>query len=656
MLKNIPAILWCSAFLTMLSMLMAMPGHAASTEKVISFAMTSFEQFDTCTRDAGIDITTNRDAAQLTPVEYFVEDMGNRLGSAGTGAAWGKKVFMLDSPVAAGATLYVFRAVKASFNGTPLTFKATDYGAWLAADIPVNALKAGANALVMESCAVPIDLDATQTGHSFVSTDQGATWKRAAGEFLAHLRLYRYSASGAITSDVIDLANPNGQNIICPQITVTNLFVGAEAKAPKDTWITLEARSGGTIRPDDNWSDWAPAKDVKPARFLQWRAKLTGKSHQYTPVLEGVNIRAVVQITTDPAAQGYTVTEFTNPHIVRSSFPFTYQEPSDKLTFLRNNWKLDAVVAPGKTEMEKYLLLRNWVRLQWPHNEGNCGRPWDAINILSAPAGDHGMCVHYGVTFTQCALALGYNARQIILNNHYVSEVWVNDLKKWVLLDVEAVQQEGWDRYGTAIYLNTDTGKPLNGLELHRALKNNTLDKVTQVLSMSDDKITFKPYERTYGPEEYGNFRYFCFPPRNDFLDQLEPWEVQHGVDHYHSNYYYWWSDGPVATRGEYSQYSSREGDLYWTLNQAALTLTATNEKNELDVQVDTETPNFKEFRYSLNGAGWQTLEGDGDGQTSRTAHLTWSLRTGTNTLEIKPRSAFGMDGITTKVAIEVKK
>ncbi|MHB9108233.1 MAG: hypothetical protein ACYDCO_14350 [Armatimonadota bacterium] len=652
MMNLLPAGVRRAALLAVLTVLAAMLGVAA--EKTVSLDITSFEQFDACTRDAGIDVMTNRGAVQLTPVDYIVEDMGNKLGSAGAGAAWGKKVFMLDSPVAAGATVYVFRNVKATFNGAPLTFKPTDYGAWLSADIPANALKAGANNLVMESCAVPIDVEAVQTRHSFVSTDRGATWKPVAGEFLAHLRVYRFPSAGTITSDVIDLANPEGKNIICPQIGVSSLSLTATAQAPKDTEITLEARSGGTARPDDDWSDWAPAKNVKPARFLQWRAKLATKNHGVSPILEAVVVKANVDIKAEPA--GMTVTAFNNPRIVRSSFPFTYQEPSDKLALLRYKWKLDAIVAPGKTEMERYLLLRNWVRLQWPHNEGNCTRPWDAINILNAPAGDHGMCVHYGVTYTQCALALGYNARQIILNNHYVSEIWVNDLQKWVLMDVETVQPEGWDRYGTAIYLNKDTGKPLNGLEIHRALKDGTLDKITQVLAMSDDKATFKDYERTYGPEQYGNFRHFAFPPRNNFLDQLEPWEVSHGVDHYHSNYYYWWSDTPVATRGEYSQYSCREGNLYWTINQAALTLTATPEANVLDVRVDTETPNFKEFRYSLNGAGWQTLEGDGEGQTARAARFTWELRPGTNTLEIKPRSIFGMDGITTMVAVKVGK
>jgi len=645
-------------FPMLLPLLGIIPTRAAAAAAAVNLTVTSAEQFNTCTHDAGIDIASQPGAVQLAPVEYFVEGMGNRLGNAAPNAAcWGKKVFTLDAPDATGATLYLFRTpAKATFNGTPLTFKPTEYGGWLSADIPANVLRAGDNELVMQNCAVPADVEVKPARHSFYSADQGATWQPAAGEFLVHLRLYRHPAAGTIISDVIDLANPEGKDIICPQIEVTGLSLVADVSMPEGTAVVLESRSGNTIRPDESWSNWTPAKGHRLGRFLQWRAMLTTKNHQSTPVLEAVHIGAQIRMVADPATRGLTVTDFRNPRIVRSSFPFTYQPPSEKLTLLRKNWKLDDIVAPGKTEMDKFILLRNWVRLQWPHNEGNCGRPWNAINILSAPAGDHGMCVHFGVTFTQCALALGYNARQIILNNHYVSEVWSNDLRKWILLDVEAVQTEGWDRHGTAMYVRKDTGVPLNGLELHRALKANTLQNITQVLYMTDDKGNYTPYERTYGPEEYGNFRHFAFPPRNNFLDQLDPWEVQHGVDNYHSNYYYWWSDSPVAARGEYSLFTCRDGALYWTLNQAAVMLTATEKRDALDVQVDTETPNFQEFRYRVNGGAWQALAGEGKEPTSRQGHFTWTLRPGANTLEIKPRSTFGMDGITTTVTVKMGK
>ena len=183
-------------------------------------------QFDTCTRDAGIDVTTNPGHIQLAPVEYIVEDTGDKLGSAGGGASWGKKIFVLDKPAAAGARLFTFRSPgAATFNGTPITFKALDYAAWVVADIPGNLLQDGDNELVMQSCAVPIDVQANAE-NSFVSANKGGTWQPVPGEFLAHLRLNQYPAKGVITSGVIDLANPEGKNIICPAIDVHKVTIG----------------------------------------------------------------------------------------------------------------------------------------------------------------------------------------------------------------------------------------------------------------------------------------------------------------------------------------------------------------------------------------------------------------------------------------------
>lgn len=605
--------------------------------------------FDTCTRDRGIDTTTVAGQAQLAPVEYFVDDTGARLGRAAKDGSWpGKKVFTLDAPQATGARLYTFRTVaKSAFNGVPLTFKAqgAGTGVWVVAEIPADVLKAGDNEFqLLSGNGLAVDTDAN-AGKSFVSPDGGKTWQPAAGEFLAHLAVLRHPAQGVLTSDVIDLANPEHAPIVCPRITVSKIALTAASQLPAGTAIVLEARTGDTMRPDASWSDWT-TKRPQPARYVQWRATLTTKDHRVTPVLEAVTVTA--EAKTQQAAD-LVVTKCENPRNIRSSFPFTYQPPSEKLTRLRQEWKLDEVVASGKTELEKYILLRNWVRKQWPHNEGNCARPWDAISILSAPAGDHGMCVHYGVLFTQCALALGYNARQVILSHHYVSEIWVNDLRKWVLMDVETVQKEGWDRYGTALYVDKATGVPLNGIELHRAWQANTVDQITQLMSMTEPDGTFKPNERTYGKDEYSNFAVVAYPPRNNYLDQLEPWEVQHGVDYYHYNGYYWWSDGAMPDSAEYSVFSSRPGDILWTLNQAAMTLTADGDK--LDVQVETVTPNFAEFRYRLNGGAWQSLPAPGEGP-DRQARFAMALRPGANTLEITPRNAFGHDGIVSSVTI----
>src|SRR5262249_60585438 len=59
-----------------------------------------------------------------------------------------------------------------------------------------------------------------------------------------------------------------------------------------------------------------------------------------------------------------------------TSVPFVYQEPSPRLKLLRERYKLDQVVAPGKTEMEQLMLLRHWVRNQWHSAWGSDAASW----------------------------------------------------------------------------------------------------------------------------------------------------------------------------------------------------------------------------------------------------------------------------------------
>ena len=67
------------------------------------------------------------------------------------------------------------------------------------------------------------------------------------------------------------------------------------ATTPPGTSVSLQTRSGNTSRPDETWSDWSPASAASAgvpigspkARYLQWRAVLTGKPG-VTPVLTSV--------------------------------------------------------------------------------------------------------------------------------------------------------------------------------------------------------------------------------------------------------------------------------------------------------------------------------------------------------------------------------
>ena len=57
---------------------------------------------------------------------------------------------------------------------------------------------------------------------------------------------------------------------------------------PSGSRVEISTRSGNTETPDDTWSAWSPAYTVADgspitspkARYLQWRAVLTGKARR----------------------------------------------------------------------------------------------------------------------------------------------------------------------------------------------------------------------------------------------------------------------------------------------------------------------------------------------------------------------------------------
>lgn len=71
-----------------------------------------------------------------------------------------------------------------------------------------------------------------------------------------------------------------------------------DAILPEGTNITISTRTGNTDKPDSTWSEWSEeyndssGTQIKspPARFIQWRAKLTSTDGKSTPILRRVSI------------------------------------------------------------------------------------------------------------------------------------------------------------------------------------------------------------------------------------------------------------------------------------------------------------------------------------------------------------------------------
>ena len=627
---------------------------------------------DTRTTLAGnVDLTTLDAGVQLSPYDYAIRGEGFRIEKTGFGGdRIGKFVLAGEYSRAKSLDLYVFHGPgEAAFNGQPITFERLDHGNWYAAHVPADRVRKGkgANTLTFRAgWSLGMDLDETPARSSSISEDGGKTFKPAPAEFYVHVRAEQFAPAGAVVSPVIELAAPDDEDIVRPMIDVDAIKLSMDVDQPVGTQTRLEVRTGQSRDLNDGtWTEWSTALGdwpIKPAPVVQWRVLLGTANARQSPVVRSVTITADVRVVHD--APNVKVVMSDQPRIAKSSYDFTWQPPSDRLKQLRETYKLDDVIAAGETEFDQFVLLRQWVRKQWPHNDMGSGvRTWDALEILGAPENMKGMCVHFGVTYTQCALALGFNARQIILDGHYVSEIWSNEHQKWVLMDVETTNSEGWNRYGTAHYVDAESGVPLNGWELNKRIVNGLASSIIQKLDMTNDAGVYKTHDRQYDAAGLAFFRRVAWPLRNNYLDQLEPWEEFHGQDHYRSNAYIWASHDAAGNTPEYSRRTTREEDINWTVNQVRIRLYATDDPNRVRTVSEVYQPNFAYLYYPTsvppsNDQPWMrvpTTVAKEAGLAPSFISIVYGLRSAQQRyIVVRPSNTFGRPGVPSTVQFEI--
>lgn len=156
---------------------------------------------------------------------------------------------------------------------------------------------------------------------------------------------------------------------------------------------------------------------------------------------------------------------------------------NDYLNLLRSKYPIDSIIKDTKTDTEKTLKILHWVHNQWQHNGNNEPLKSDAISILEeVKEGKNFRCVEYGIVASACLNAIGLKTRTLGLKTkdvetrqsgagHVLSEVFLNDLKKWVLIDGQ------WDAMPV---LN---GVPLNAVEFQKAIADDFKELVIRTSS-----------------------------------------------------------------------------------------------------------------------------------------------------------------------------
>jgi len=352
----------------------------------------------------------------------------------------------------------------------------------------------------------------------------------------------------------------------------------------------------------------------------------------------------------------YEVVEFSNGRIIKGSYEFIYEdfrEPS--LQALREQERLDEVVRGGRTDVERMALLKSWVRRQWEHTIPDPPPPANALLHLDwiRKGKTGGFCGNFTNVFIQCCLSLGMVAREVGLNyrvvggrrwpgGHSVAEVWSNDYRKWVVMDVD------FDMY------YTKAGVPLNALELHNAYLDGETFSV-QVVDGGNRKLplTFRlndPASPNHRTKMLGIYYNFAIRLSNNVISGDKLGRPKVPVLH--------WTDerttpkaGVVLDTGrvvEAGPYSNRVEDFYWTLNEVEIKLKPDGDfgrNGTLNCILKTFTPNFGKFIISIDEGRWREVKPEYATRHEARASFRWRLHKGINTLRARAVNNVGVEG-----------
>lgn len=136
-----------------------------------------------------------------------------------------------------------------------------------------------------------------------------------------------------------------------------------------------------------------------------------------------------------------------NDKIPEPKFTFDFNSPG--IMKIRNEWKISDIMGSG-TEIQRLVRLKNWAfDLLCFSGKKLESRPYEYLNcfdiIQSAKKDGYSLnCRYISLIFTQLLLAAGFKARWVSclpmeLNYcecHCVSEVFIEELNKWIVVDV----------------------------------------------------------------------------------------------------------------------------------------------------------------------------------------------------------------------------
>jgi hypothetical protein len=264
----------------------------------------------------------------------------------------------------------------------------------------------------------------------------------------------------------------------------------------------------------------------------------------------------------------------------------------------------------------------------------------DALHVLSKGlTGQTFNCTYLSFTLMQMYISLGYTARKITSVGHGTLDVWSDYWGKWFQIDPSR----------NSYYRLKETGIPLNSNEIRREHWKNGGINMEMVYGSEQraERVTHEKREKD-GLMRYrtDGYQWVAYKSRNNFFEvPFAYWNFDYLLveDEYNKDKT-WTSGNTTDPRETLGTRTDRIGDIFWTLNQAHIHLYE-DKGSTVIVQLETVTPNFKTFEYSVDEGNWI--------KTDPVFH--WELHEGQNSLKARSVNKFGVSGKEHKIVLNVE-
>ncbi len=317
-----------------------------------------------------------------------------------------------------------------------------------------------------------------------------------------------------------------------------------------------------------------------------------------------------------------------------------------RLRRLREEYRLDDAVRGETSDFRRMLRLRAWVHSRWPiDNDQRFGG--DAFEILEKAKTGAGFHCAHSMTVQYAALwAMGHVARNLGTDadhekfgksrHHGVNEAWSNEHAKWVLLD--AKYDSHFERAGV----------PMSALEVHDAVRSGKTEGVSVVQGLDRKPAPLGGPDSIEASVE--NYWWVSWHLRGDSFTHPH-WSggsrlVVPDNEAFRTTV---WHRGGANGLVKHWAYAANAfipvkaaREIEWTPGVPGLRVRQSSEA-ELEVRLQSATPNFKEYEARLQGRDWAALP---------EARLSWKLEKGGNVLEVRTRNLFGVAGPVVRASV----